>query len=72
MSSRDKVQAAHRKGCAGPTSTVLCCLAAAAFSEPAAFFFFSFALICGSYMTGTAVELELASTEHLQKHIPLI
>lgn len=67
MSSRDKVQAAHRKGCAGPTSTVLCCLAAAAFSEPAAFFFFffSFALICGSYMTGTAVGLELASTEHL-------
>lgn len=66
MSSRDKVQAAHRKGRAGPTSTVLCCLAAAAFSEPAAFFFFfSFALICGSYMTGTAVELELASTEHL-------
>lgn len=78
VSSRDEVEAVHRKGCAGPRSARHCCLAAAAFSEPAAFFFFFFvlfslfALICGSYMTGTAVELELASTDHLYKHVPLI
>lgn len=66
MSSGDKVQAACRKGCAGPTTVILCCLAAAALSEPAAFFFFPpFALICGSNTTGTAVVLELASTEQL-------
>lgn len=47
-----------------PTAVVLCCLAAAAFCEPADFFFFfPFALICGSNRTGTAVELEVVSTE---------
>lgn len=61
MPSGDKVQAACRKRCAGPTAVILCCQAAAAFCEPAAFFFFFFL----SNRTRTAVELELASTEQL-------